>query len=290
MYLIVLAMIFASIFILSFQFLSESKERAIRARLIPGETRERGKGSPFRRLVGIFTPTGRFLGSRAARENISGTLVSAGSSLAADEFFALKGLSAIVFAVLYLIVGSLLGEVKLLWLLLLAGVGFIVPNLWLRHKLTARHRSIAIALPEVIDLLHLCVGAGLDFMMAIDRVIERMRPGPLREELHQVRREIKVGESRRDALRAMSKRVDMPELGSFVRTLVQADRMGAGIGDALRIQSEEMRSWRFEKGEREALRAPIKMLIPLIFCILPSVLIIVGGPLAMQFMKKGALF
>ena len=165
-------------------------------------------------------------------------------------------------------------------------LGFLIPDLWLRRHIKQRQNLIARDLPEVVDLLSLCVDAGTDFMGAMQRVVKEFRICPLIEELSMVLREVRVGKRRRDALRSLARRVPTPEIGSFVRTLVQADRMGTGIGEALRIHSEEARLRRYHRGDRLAQQAPMKMLIPLIFCIMPTVAIIVGGPISVH-VKNG---
>jgi len=102
-----------------------------------------------------------------------------------------------------------------------------------------------------------------------------------------VLKEINVGKPRVEALRDMAKRLDIPDVTSFVRTLIQADRMGTPVEEAFRILSEDSRMRRFHRGERMAMTAPLKMLIPLIFCILPVILIIVAGPILIRFIKEG---
>lgn len=124
-------------------------------------------------------------------------------------------------------------------------------------------------------------------MVAVRKMIEWSRPNPLVNELNFVWQETNMGKTRQEALRNMAHRLNMPEISSFVRTMVQADKMGTNIEDALRRQSEEALTWRFEKGERQALKAPIKMLFPLLVFILPVVLIIVAGPIILQFLEGG---
>jgi len=133
------------------------------------------------------------------------------------------------------------------------------------------------------------VEAGLDFMLAVHKVAQEFKKCPLTDELLEVWRETRMGASRRDALQHLSRRVNIPELSSFVRTLLQADKMGSPMGEALKIQSEEILQRRFFQGEEAALKAPIKLLLPLFLFILPAVLIIVAGPILLQFMRGGML-
>ena len=126
-------------------------------------------------------------------------------------------------------------------------------------------------------------------MVAVNKVIDQFRPCTLIKELTILVHEIQMGNSRRDSLKNLAARINSTEMISFVRTLVQADRMGTPIGEALKMRSEEIRIRRFQKGEEQALKAPIKLLLPLLMFILPVVLIIVAGPILIQFTKGGFL-
>ncbi|MDD4182864.1 MAG: type II secretion system F family protein [Candidatus Omnitrophica bacterium] len=181
----------------------------------------------------------------------------------------------------------LLGVKHPLWLFVAAMVGLMFPDVILNSRVKKRKYSIVRILPETIDLLGLCVGAGLDFMAAVRWVVDKVKPNPMIEELVLVLKEINVGKPRVEALRDMARRLDIPDVTSFVRTLIQADRMGTPVEEAFRILSEDSRMRRFHRGERQAMKAPLKMLIPLIFCILPVILIIVAGPILIRFIKEG---
>lgn len=216
-------------------------------------------------------------------ENLRRKLISAGKPLTANMFLTLKFmLSTIAFVVTFI---TLRPEPALLVIPLL--LGFVLPDLWLNDKLKKRHASVLRDLPHVIDLLNICVGAGLDFMVAVGRVIQEFKPCVLTEELKGLMQEIQMGSSRRDALKSFALRINSPDVISFSRTLIQADRMGTPIGDVLKMQAEEIRLRRFQKGEEMALKAPIKLLFPLLFFILPVVLIIVAGPILIQFTRGG---
>jgi tight adherence protein C len=165
---------------------------------------------------------------------------------------------------------------------------YLYPLLWLKSVLAARHRSIQRALPFVLDLLTLAVEAGLDFMTALQRNCERRALDPLNEELIYVIREIQLGAPRRVALRNLSTRVGLNDLRSVTYALIQADELGVSIGAILRIQSDQMRQRRFERAERLANEAPVKMLGPLMLFIFPAVFIILLGPTLTQV--RGQLF
>lgn len=217
-------------------------------------------------------------------ENLKGKLISAGRPMTANIFLTLKVmLAAALPAAAFILVRPQQPTVLVIPLL----IGFILPDLWLNSKVKKRHAAILRDLPHIIDLLNICVGAGLDFMVAVSRVIQEFRPCVLIEELKALMHEIQIGSSRRDALKSLAKRVNSPEVISFARTLIQADRMGTPIGEALKMQAEEIRLRRFQKGEEMGLKAPIKLLFPLLFFILPVVLIIVAGPILIQFTRGG---
>ena len=199
------------------------------------------------------------------------------------EFLAAKELLATLFPLLLFMFG-----LKNPWWLLSAGMlGLLLPDLILNSRVKKRKYAIVRMLPETIDLLGLCVGAGLDFMAAVRWVVDKVVTNPMIEELTMVLKEINVGKPRIEALRAMSKRIDIPDVTSFVRILVQADRMGTPVEETFRILSEDTRMRRYHRGERQAMTAPIKMLVPLIFCILPVILIIVAGPILIRFIREG---
>lgn len=164
---------------------------------------------------------------------------------------------------------------------------FAYPGAWLRRVLAVRHRSIQRALPFVLDLVTLSVEAGIDFMSAIQRCVERRNIDALAEELIRVIHEIQVGKTRREALRDMSDRVNQPELRSVVSALVQADELGVSIGTTLRIQSEQIRQRRFERAEKLANEAPVKMLAPLLLFIFPAVFLVLLGPVIRQLLQQG---
>ena len=141
------------------------------------------------------------------------------------------------------------------------------------------------ALPFVLDLLTLSVEAGMDFMSALARNAERKRPDALNEELLQMVREIQLGMPRRTALNNLAARTGEANLKSVVHALVQADELGVSVGAILRIQSDQLRARRFDRAEKLANEAPVKMLGPLLLCIFPAVFVILLGPIVAQSAK-----
>ena len=171
-------------------------------------------------------------------------------------------------------------------LLLLAWM-FVRPPMWLSGALRARHKEIELGLPFTLDLLTLSVEAGLDFMTAIKRIIDRRPVDALNEELIRMFREVQLGKTRREALRDMADRVNQPDLRTVTHSLIQADELGVSIGAILRIQSDQMRTRRFLNAEKAANEAPVKMLAPLIGFIFPAVFLVLLGPVILQAMRVG---
>ena len=211
--------------------------------------------------------------------------------LTGEEFVALKFLVPLVcgaaFAAFFFVLASALPESPIADMAPMAALmGFLLfyawPLMWLRKTLKRRHAAIEKALPFVLDLLTLSVEAGMDFMSALSRNCSRRRLDPLNEELIRMTHEIQVGTPRRVALKTMADRVREPSLKSVAYAMVQADELGVSIGSILRIQSEQLRSRRFERAEKLANEAPVKMLGPLLLCIFPAVFIVLLGPVLSQ--------
>lgn len=227
-------------------------------------------------------------------------LVSAGFAgvLTSEEFLALKLLipsvlgvlaAAAVWAFLAMIPGRaglvLRGHQLTVCLVIVSGF-YVHPGLWLRSTLAARQRDIQRSLPFMLDLLTLSVEAGLDFMSAMQRIVERRRLDALGEEFVRVLREIQLGKTRRVALKDMADRVDHPDIRLVVNSLVQADELGVGISAILRIQADQMRMRRFERAEKQANEAPVKMLFPLVAFIFPAVFLVLLGPIILQILRQ----
>lgn len=175
-----------------------------------------------------------------------------------------------------------------IWLSLVSFVlGAVYPFIWLRDKVKQRHALILSDLPYQLDLLTLSVEAGLDFGAGIAKVVERGKPGPLRDELTRMLGEIRVGKTRAEAMESVSSRVGLPALSSFLSAMIQADRLGTGLGKTLRIQADQLRSERFQRAEKAAGEAPVKMLIPLVVFIFPTIWVILAGPLVFDWLYRG---
>lgn len=176
-----------------------------------------------------------------------------------------------------------------MWLSVAAFVlGAIYPFVWLRDRVKQRHATILQDMPYQLDLLTLSVEAGLDFGAGIAKVVERGKPGPLRDEFARMLAEIRVGKTRAEAMEHMGTRVGLPALSTFLSAMISADRLGTSIGRTLRVQADQLRVERFQRAEKAAGEAPVKMLIPLVIFVFPTIWIILAAPLVFDWLYRGA--
>jgi tight adherence protein C len=161
-------------------------------------------------------------------------------------------------------------------------LGFLTPDMFINSKVRDRQERVLAALPDALDLLAVSVEAGLGFDGAVAKLVEYM-DGPLIDEFALTLNEMRIGESRTEALKRMAARVDVPELGSFIRAIAQADQLGTSIAGILRIQASDARTRRQFAAEERAMKAPIKMLIPTAVFIFPALFIVILGPILMNF-------
>jgi tight adherence protein C len=204
-----------------------------------------------------------------------------------EDILALQEVGTVVGLLFGLIVANFFKQ-TLLWCVPTAALGAYYPLIWLNDQVKKRHLLISRALPYNLDLLTLSVEAGLDFTAALAKVVEKGKAGPLKEEFQLVLKQLKMGKTREEALKAMIVRVDLAPLSTFVTALIQADKMGTSLGKVLRIQSTQMRIDRTQRAEKLANEAPVKMLFPLIACIFPTVFMILFGPIVFALLYGGA--
>jgi len=212
------------------------------------------------------------------------TMAGGFGGMGTDQFLVLCGFLAIAFPVITAFFTGLAGMPahKVIGLSMLAFVvGLVLPFLLLQQKITKRKLSIQKDLPDVLDLLTVSVEAGLGFDGALAKLSEKMK-GSLVEEFNRVLQEIRMGIPRREAIAAMGTRCDVPDLSLFTTSLVQADQLGVSIGNVLRVQSAGMREKRKQRAEEQAMKAPIKMLLPLVMFIFPTIFIVLLGPAVIQ--------
>jgi tight adherence protein C len=287
-----------------------ANERALQARLEEfsqtGEQVDLTKlemSQPFTERV--IYPMARKLGEIAIRftpqnalQSISKKLELAGSPARMDPtmLLALQFIGALIFGGLVLLVFSLgsltwpLGR-KILVALIFCFLGFYFPQLWLSSKISRRQKEIRKAMPDALDLLTICVEAGLGFDAAMSKVSEKWE-SELSMAFARVIQEIQLGKVRREALRDMSERIGLPELTSFVAAVIQSEQLGVSMAKVLRIQSDQMRVKRRQMAEEEAHKAPLKMLIPMTLLIFPSLMIVLLTPAALRLFHSalGGMF
>lgn len=174
-------------------------------------------------------------------------------------------------------------ETKILILIIIAQclTTLLLPRLILKRKINDRQKKIRNSMPDVLDLLSVSVEAGLAFDGAISKVIEKTK-GPISDEFSKVLQEMRIGKNKRDALKDMIGRVNVPDLTSFVGAIIQADQLGVSIGNVLRIQSKQMREKRRQRAQEKAMKAPVKMLIPMVMFIFPTIFSVLLGPVVIK--------
>lgn len=165
--------------------------------------------------------------------------------------------------------------------------GYAYPSIWLRDLLLRRKSELLKSIPFYLDIITLCVEAGLNMQGAMGQAVAKGPKGVLREEFQRVLRDIRAGKARADSLRSMAERLAEPNIASFVTAVIQAEKMGMNLGPVLRVQADQRRSERFLRAEKLAMEAPVKMLFPLIAFIFPCTFIVLFFPIAMKFMNSG---
>jgi tight adherence protein C len=279
------ALIFLGAFILARMLMEEQESRAAQENLADLRDRKASNGlvkllRPFFTQYIVPMIRGKPFWDEK-RKIFKRKIIAAGlkEELTPDEFISFKLLLIIFFP----LVGGLLKagdflDVEWYYILGSAVAGWFYPNFWVGSRIQARQKQIIRAMPFIVDLLALSTEAGLDFIGAIGKVVEKAKPSPLVEEFGQLLKEIKVGASRQEALREMAARIAMTEVNSFVAILISADQMGASIGKILRQQSDQIRSERMVRAEKAGAAAAQKVLLPLVLFILPAVMLMIFGP------------
>ncbi len=235
----------------------------------------------------VVLPLGSRLASVALKLNPKSTvegvqlkLLAAGlaQKIQPQTFLAAKAGFACTGVALGLVLGISAGPASgFMFTLMFAAAGFMLPDLLVGSRARARREAVRSALPDALDLLAVSVEAGLGFDGAISKLTEHM-DGALVEEFALALGEMRIGESRQDALKKMADRVDAPEMGAFVRSIIQADQLGISLGRILRVQAADTRLRRQAAAEERAMKAPIKMLFPTVLFIFPAMFLVILGP------------
>ncbi len=196
------------------------------------------------------------------------------------DFLGIKALWAIIFAAIAFVI-SVIASASPLALLIAAGgalIGFMIPEFYLNQKVRKRQHDIQRALPDAMDLLVICVEAGLGFDGALLRLVQKT-DNDLSREFGRVLQEMRVGRSRREALRDCVTRTQVPDLANFISALIQAEQLGVSVTQVLAVQADQMRTLRRQRAQELAMQAPIKMLIPMLLFIFPALCVVLIGPL-----------
>jgi tight adherence protein C len=203
------------------------------------------------------------------------------------DWMGVKILMLIVLAIGGFFLGLLMGG-PLVFIFTLAGgaAGFLLPEFWLGSRGRKRSMEMVLQLPDALDLLTISVEAGLGFDAALAKVVEKME-GPLVNEFRQALAEIRMGRTRRDALRDVVTRADAQPVSNFIGAIVQAEQLGVPIAKVLQIQSQQLRIERRQRAEEAAAKAPVKMLFPMVGCIFPTIFIVILGPAIITVMGGG---
>jgi tight adherence protein C len=227
------------------------------------------------------------LNPRSSKDSVGRRLMAAGVGykLSPTGYLALKALLALI----GVFVGSMLGASRgvsglVLGALMAGALGFLGPDYALTLKARSRKEKVRADLPDALDLLAVSVEAGLGFDAALAKLNEHM-DGPLADEFGLTLSEMRIGESRSEALKRMSDRVDAPELSAFTRAIIQADQLGTTLGRILRVQAADARLRRQAAAEERAMKAPIKMLFPTVLFIFPAMFLVILGPAILNVQK-----
>lgn len=209
--------------------------------------------------------------------------------LSARQFISLSLVAASLALAMALLVVHWLELDSMLLPLLAGAIGFFLPRLWLRDIRARTVKEVEKQLPVYLDFLTLSMEAGLNLNGALGQAVGKGPAGALKREFEHVLRDMKSGLPRADALRRMDERLQIREVTNFVSSVVQSERMGGSIAATLRFQSEQRRTERFQRAEKQAMEAPVKLIFPLVVFIFPVTFIVLGFPIVMKFMQEGLL-
>jgi tight adherence protein C len=202
------------------------------------------------------------------------------------DWMGVKILIAIVAAIIFFALFSLIAGPAggLFFGLIGLPIGFMAPEFWLGRRIKARSLAMVLQLPDALDLLTISVEAGLGFDAALAKVVEKME-GPLVNEFRQSLAEVRMGRTRREALRDVANRADAQPISNFIGAIIQAEQLGVPIAKVLQIQSQQLRIERRQRAEEAAAKAPVKMLFPMVGCIFPTIFIVILGPAVVTIMS-----
>lgn len=279
---------FASVVALAFWFAQSRNRHDARIRsLVEPQRMLVEQGDPFAQRVAFPVVNGmvNFLLAilpTALITNARRWLKISGDHLSISQFLTIvlvtsTAPAAVVFLASWVMLEDVSVLIPFFAALVAATAGLLLPFLFLKRAARKRQQVIWRSMPNALDLLTTCVEAGLSLDFGIQRVTDKY-PGPLSEEFQRALREMGLGKPRREALSEMADRIELPDLTTFINSLVQAEQLGTSIGDVLRVQAKQMRLRRRQRAEQIAHQAPIKMVMPMVFFLMPSLFIVTIGP------------
>jgi tight adherence protein C len=253
-------------------------------------------GKKDSRLLGIFGKIGRRASATKVEDYSASRLKFLRAGIrhenASSVHWGVKIFLTFMFPAAFLIAHTMVlttlsYQVSMTVAVLCALLGFYLPDIWLNLKGEERRQKILQSLPDALDLLVICVEAGMGMDGAINKVAQELVIGSpeLSEEFHLMNLELRAGKQRTDALKNLALRTNLDEISSLTTLLVQTDKFGTSIADALRIYSESYRTQRYQRAEEVAAKLPVKMVIPLVFCIFPSLFLVILGPAAISIYR-----
>ena|SRR5215210_2009563 len=282
--------LFGAVFLASEVVSIGARERALALKRATTYSRPRIAQGPARLKFSerVLLPAATRLASVALKvnprvtvESVRGKLLTAGLSrrVTPTSFLASKVLTGAGLGFAGLVIGSRFSSSLggLFFAACWAAGGFALPGLIVSQKARARRERIRAELPDALDLLAVSVEAGLGFDGALDKIVDHTE-GPLAEEFSLMLSEMRIGESRHDALKKLAARVDTPEVAAFTRAIIQADQLGISLGRILKVQSQDSRNRRQMAAEEKAMKLPIKMMFPTVAFIFPAMFLVVLGP------------
>jgi len=302
------AMIFASVGVLTYTGLVTvfSEERQVSRRLRKMGDYEAGQARDAEPLLRpfserILSPVGgalvgllRTLAPMGYRDRIRQRLKVAGNprGLDVDRFISGKVVASLGVLGFFVAISILRPMSPASWLLVglpTVALAFYFPDLWLSNTISNRQKAIRRALPDMLDMLTISVEAGLGFDQAMAKLV-RNSSGPLAKEFARMLQEVQAGVDRSEALRHMAQRADVPDLNAFITAIIQADVFGVSVSTVLRTQAKEMRLKRRQYAEEQAQKAPVKLVFPLILCILPATILVILGPAVVSIGRAFGFF
>lgn len=207
--------------------------------------------------------------------------------LTAEEYFSGRLVLSILLPILCMVAMLSSGKIEWGFVLLLAVLGFVLPEAWVKDVRRKRDTEIIKALPTYLEYLTMCVDAGLNFSGALKQAVDKGPAGSMKNEFRIVLRDINAGQTRADALTRMERRLDLKDVTVFIRAIIQAEKMGSSMKDTLQIQAKQRLNERFQRAEKMAMEAPVKLVIPLVLFIFPLTFVILLFPIVVKFMSQG---